>query len=189
MKPPEVFRTVKQPKGSKICSACCIAMATGFELIRVVQEVGGGENLQHQSKQAEYLARYGIQCGITLKAISGDDPSVDAYSDKSVRMDFPMDVPMQRIDMRGVPAILVVDSLEYPGFYHNMFWDGMVIRDPRQSFPDAMPPEMFNGKIIEVVPLMYYIDEAEYPEVKRKADEAIAAAQAGDFRYHPGEVA
>ena len=143
MKPPKIWKTIKQPEGSLICIAAVTAMALGKSLKYVCRLMKpsyheDGRPYYRTREMLKVLGSHGIHCG--LIAIG------DGKFSKKIRLS--CNIPM--IDML---AILTVPSPEITGAYHVVFWDGQVVRDPLPNVADEMPLESYNLK--EIVPLVY----------------------------------
>lgn len=152
---PPVFRTVKQPSGSKICAACMVAVATGHDL-EVVEAtmtktpLPDGSYYYLTNECLAYLGRCGIHTGLTFQ------PLIDG---KRIRIPSVDEAVLDlKWSMAGRQCMLVVQSLVYANAEHFVFWDGEHVRDSSSSNEvDAIGDYV----IIEIMPLTYYDDTQE----------------------------
>lgn len=148
MLPPEEFRTIKQPKGSRICTACVTAMAlnTTLEYIESRMEpsqCGDGEIYYKTREMLKVLGAHGIYCGLIF---SHDESPVESFR---LATD---------LDLQGLRAILVVRSENIPGASHFIFWDGERARDPLPGVRDTKDLSRYH--VQDIIPLVY-LDESQ----------------------------
>ena len=150
MLPPKIFKTIKQPYGSRLCGVCVAAMAVGKGLRYTLNRIG---TIKHQDGQSyartrdmlEFLGGHGIHWGMTM-----------AVSDGSLlRSDREELIPFR---LAGWPSICTVPSQVLEGGLHYVFWDGEVIRDPSPSVGDEAPLDSYSAGMVDIVPLTY-LDE------------------------------
>lgn len=151
MKKPSEFNIVKQPAGSKICSACVVAMATGHPLEQVMlnmnpTKLSDGTFYYKFNEVLKYLGSYSIVCGIYFTA-SGEFEKKEKYT-LSVRT-----------ELSDGPALLIVKSLVFKHATHFVFWDGNFVLDSLHDEPRAIE----NYSLVEIYPL-YYFEEAEWSD-------------------------
>lgn len=152
---PPIFRTVKQPPGSKICAACMVAMVTGHDL-EVVEAampktpLPDGTYYYLTNECMAYIGRCGIHTGLTFQpVIDGKPIRIPHVGEATVDIKW---------EMAGRPCMLVVRSRVYANAEHFVFWDGEHVRD--SSGPDDVN-EIGEYEIIEIMPLVYYDDTNE----------------------------
>ncbi len=144
---PNVFYTVKQPLGSKLCGACVAAMAVGRKDIdeEITLTLHDGMPYVRTRHLLEYIGRHGILCGLLLT----NRGEVDA--------DMSIDLTWQPFEF---PAILVVESQTFKDGKHLIFWDGNNIRDPNPKEPETS--DLSEYVVLDIMPLTY-IDESKEP--------------------------
>lgn len=152
MLPPKEFITIKQPKGSKICTACVTAMASGESLTVVEQAmqptpIPDGSYFYRTSEMLKFLGGRGIFCGMTF-----------GIGCKLTESDVSLVVPVE-FTMNGHPSIISVSSQTYEEAEHFVFWDGKHIRDPNPFYPEITPIDLYH--ILEIIPITYINDTAE----------------------------
>lgn len=159
MLPPK-FRTVKQPKGSKICAACMVAMVTGHELDVVEAAMRktplpDGTYYYMTNECLAYLGRHAIHTGLTFQpTINGRPLVIPSISEAAIDIKW---------SMVGRPCMLVVRSKLYRNAEHFVLWDGQFVRD--SSGPDEVN-QLHEYEIIEIMPLTYYDDTHESDPVE-----------------------
>lgn len=101
MNQPEVFKTIKQPEGSRFCAAAVAAMATGKTLGHVLKNAtmtpsrGAAHRLFMRTRHLiQYLAENGVIYGLVLH----DLPDMDGYETLEISY------------CQACPAILTVPS-------------------------------------------------------------------------------
>lgn len=150
MLPPATYRTVKQPRDSKICLAAVAAMVTGHELADVeaaMQQtpLADGSYYYRSRHFLAYIGGQGIHCGSTFVVDTDqrhDDftlPAVDSLVDR--------------------PAVLVIDSTKFRGATHVLFWDGQCVRDSDPTVADERP--LRDYVVREIWPLVYLDEQPE----------------------------
>jgi hypothetical protein len=151
MNPPSIWKTVKQPPGSRVCCAAVAAMAVGQSLdyawAQMAQTNWEGDNQPYFKMRAllTFLGKRGIMVGMFFTVTEG---KLDA--DETFRVD---------VSLRGMQAILAVPSPTQPGEWeHFVFWDGQNVRDPNPAVPETTALEDY--KLLSIYPLTY-IDESE----------------------------
>ena len=147
MKPPENYRTVKQPKDMSICGACLVAMITGLDL-KLVQAnmvyTNRDDRLYYKEKEIiEYLVSLGVYIGI--RAIPLENP---LHPDQNIEFKWPL---------KGNPAILAVKSKVYDDADHWVFWDGHHVRDSSWINKDETS-KLQNYEVLEIIPIFYSED-------------------------------
>lgn len=157
MLPPKEWKTVKQPKGSRLCGACVVAMAVGESLSYATDRMpalihkGDGRPYYRTSVLYAFLGQHGVCPGLYLRVEEG---SVWNGSDIG-------EVHTVDFQIRKLPALVVVKSSTFPDGDHYVFWDGENIRDPNCKLPDVSQLEDY--RIIEWTPLTYIDETAEMP--------------------------
>ena len=151
----ESRRTVKQPAGSRLCGAAVAAMATNQTLDYVVQNArGDAECCSRLMWMAEYLARKGVLLG-TYASVSdwrtGERLTIEGNTN---RLEL-------KVEWRGRHSVIGVDSETVVGQLHWVFWDGEHVRDPSPESPSLRPISDYAGKIVDIYPLTYILDEAQ----------------------------
>jgi len=144
MLPPDEFRTIKQPKGSKVCGAAVVAMVIGCSLetamnnmISTPSEIDG-DHFYRLREVLKIIGAHGIFCGLV------------GFADDT------FELRHLSINMQDRQAILVVKSKLYEGYQHYVFWDGEHVRD---SSSDEEVNTLDQYEICEVWPLTW-IDES-----------------------------
>lgn len=129
--------TVKQPHGSKVCMAACLAMIAGVTLDEVLAEVRLREPPKHPGKggyldlaeAVRWLAEHGYIYGIVIGNLSGIGDNVEEIA---VVHDL-------KVILRDNPALLGVKSTTFEGCMHSVVWDNEagVVRDPNPKVPET----------------------------------------------------
>jgi len=157
------YATVKQPQGSKLCGAACMAMICGYDLealYRVVSDSHPGRepftiddelaekypHFCHMIDICSFLAEHGYMLGTHAVAEGADDGKRMSFGDVTEILIF--------VRIPGCPALVGVDSVNFPGKFHWVFWDGEYVRDPDPKQPDTRPLSDFDGKIYDWLPLI-----------------------------------
>ena len=158
MKPPEHYRTVKQPPGSQICGACLVAMITGQDLKLVrsaMTHTTKGEYTYYKEQEIiKYLASLGVYVG--LRAIP-----------LHPRSWHPANLVEFKWEFYDHPAILAVKSKIYDCADHWVFWDGKVVRDSSWTSENETD-ELQDYDILEIIPILYTEDEDYFPPPGKK---------------------
>jgi len=147
---PEQYKTIKQPKGSLICGAAVVAMATGstlrqaYDAMWCTMHKEEGKPYFRTSELLKFLGAYGIYSGPLVSSEHGD--LFDIASCSEVVLKCPM----------SLAAIMTVRSKTRSDWTHYVFWDGEHVRDPHPGMPDTS-----NLKDYEVLDIMFltYLEE------------------------------
>ena len=147
---PSKFTTVKQPKGSLICTAAVAAMAVGKDLAYAERYMCPSVNEESQKpyyktvELLKFLGTHSIYTGpIAINESSSSDLAT-LLSGDTLNIERPM----------KWPAIITVISETRPSEYtHYVFWDGTVVRDPNPGVPDERP--LLDYCVIDIMCLTY----------------------------------
>ena len=144
---PDVFHTIKQPLGSKLCGACVAAMAVGRKDIdeKITLTPSDGMPYVRTRHLLEYLGRHGILCGLLLT--NKNKGEIDA--------DISIDITLKPFEF---PVILTVESQTFKDGEHLIFWDRNNVRDPNSKKPETS--DLSEYVVLEIMPLTY-IDESK----------------------------
>lgn len=148
------FTPVKQPRGSKLCTAAVTAMAARLTMQEVLAQVrlrplpGDPVGYLPDTEMYRFLGERGIVCGMQFSAlgIEGCDELVLTLND-----------PLNR------PAILGVKSKRFLHAEHSVFFDGKDVFDPDPDTPDRT--RLRDYAITMVMPLCF-TKEADMSEAK-----------------------
>jgi len=116
-----LFETLKQPT-DRTCQHTCLAMITG-NTVEYVEDWFShyGNDLPLIAEDAIiFLAHHGVY--LAMYAISPNDEPMDIDGSEQV-----VTIPMKICDH---PALIMVDSEQFPGKMHAVFWDGQNVLDP-----------------------------------------------------------
>jgi hypothetical protein len=154
MLPPKKWKTVKQPVGSRCCGIAVAAMVVGKGLRYAMNRMPDrrhrdGQRWARTRDILSFLGSHGIVMGMWVEITSGE-----------LQPDQQLSFSVQMSDR---PAILSIRSRIFPGYYHYLFWDGSIVRDPSPSVAEELPLEAYN--VLEVIPLIY-LDER--PQARKK---------------------
>jgi hypothetical protein len=161
MLPPKEFRTIKQPKGSKVCGACVAAMATGRTLEEVEAIVPktplpDGTYYYLTCDIMAYLGRCGIYTGLVFEVNQTPPEGGIRFTCDETAASF--------------CGYVIVRSKVYKHAEHVVFWDGEHVRDP--SWCCGETTKLSDYHVIEFIPLTYIDDTAE-----REPSELIELAE------------
>lgn len=130
------MKTIKQPSGSKMCFAACVAMIADATLEEVLAEVElHQEGWLPLSQALMFLARHDVMLGmnIELEDVKGHDI---AGTEINVT-----------VDPRNHMAIAIVASTAFPGYDHAIVWDNEAgkFRDPCPDEGEFSEPAEYDG--------------------------------------------
>jgi len=124
------MKLVRQPEGSGLCLAACVAMLTGEPLSTVMQEgrllkSEDGVEFLPDNEAAKFLAGRFLIYGLWLTPQKFDG------EETSLQLDLPLDQQ---------PAILSVDSKTFKDSEHAVVWDNkrQVVLDPQSDDPKKL---------------------------------------------------
>lgn len=100
----------------------------------------------HMIDISRFLAEHGYMLGAHAEAVGAEHGNRLSLSDVT-EMHVPIRIPDH-------PALVGVDSENYPEKMHWVFWDGKNILDPNPATPDARPLSDFDGTIYDWLPLV-----------------------------------
>lgn len=123
--------TIKQLPGTGMCAVCVAAMATKTTVEDVYAFFADGREIGdpiHDPELAVYLLRHGL--------IMGRGWQVNPEDGGGRPIDNPDNLHLILEGLVGTPAYLAVESKNYPGVGHAVFWDGQCVRDPDPKVPD-----------------------------------------------------
>ena len=163
LKPTKTYETVKQPEGSKLCGAACMAMICGYDLpmlYSALSEMHPGRtpfNIEEELEEkyphfchlidiCSFLAHHGYMAGIHAQASNAENGGRMGFGDTIEIL-----VPVRIAD---APALVGIDSENHRGKLHWVFWDGKVVRDPNPKKPDERPLSDLDGHIYDWIPLI-----------------------------------
>ncbi len=147
---PPIYKNVKQPKGSKVCTACVAAIVTGTTLKQAESamkrtELPGGTYFYRTREMLKYVGSFGILVGAWF--------SVNGKAEKNLKLS------MYPLPITECTAIMVVKSTIYKNAQHMVAWDGAFILDPLCDEPQSIS----DYHIIEIYPLTY-LQETDWTE-------------------------
>lgn len=145
MTKPSKFTLVRQPAGSRICSACVVAMATGHPLEQVMASMTptnlpDGTFYYKMCEVFKYLGSYSVLCGSWFTTYDNTKPSRG------------IDRIELNVTLDSIRALMVVKSSTFIHTLHFVFWDGNKIYD---SLYDELR-DIEEYRIIEIYPLTYF---------------------------------
>lgn len=158
-------KTIKQPIGSKLCGPACVAMICDYDfdtlftkLSQIYVEHAGKTVFEQMKFDVPYLSRlteiagflayHDIMLGISALAINADTGGRLCLCDVN-------EITVM-VDMK-CPALVGVDSENYPNTLHWVYWDGEFIRDPNPNVSDTRCLSDFCGKIYDWYPIIRLI--------------------------------
>lgn len=155
MKKPTQWLTIKQPEGSRLCTACVAAMAVAKPLEYATERMtptfheGDGKPYYRMRELFKFLGDHTISYGIQFT------PAADEFMRPS-DFDGPLEV---EFDVVGMPALVAVTSEVFVNAAHYVFWDGTGFRDSSYKVKEEVVPlSESTYEILEWAPLTYFDD-------------------------------
>lgn len=129
------YKTIKQ-RDKYSCFACCACMITGENLKKFIKFVGhnGAESNpdeSHPSKCRGFTDREVISYLVDRGYALGSSPewNIPIRFNGNANEVIKIEIPVTE------PAVLLVESEVFGGYFHVVFWDGNWVRDPNPKRP------------------------------------------------------
>lgn len=143
------MKSIKQIFGDKKCMGCVAAMATNTGLKEFEDFILRASTIYPHfsisapwtnSEANAYLSQFGLKIGQTFYLRS-----------KKFILDISNETLQSIQTIRSHPALVTIESENYPGTLHVLYWDGYQIYDPNPNVLDGRP--LTDYKIVEWEPI------------------------------------
>lgn len=161
------MRTVKQPEGSALCVAACVAMILDFESVSDllhwgIREVGIHLSDVHPPFQHYFTDPRCLTLSQALKLLATRDMIVGVWCTPYTPVKDTQTSWITEIDLMTTDALLTVRSESFSNLRHMVVWDhadGRVVRDPS---PKCGEYRMISDyEILEIFPVASLKDDTQ----------------------------